>query len=249
MEKGKYRFTVELAGVPIEVVCAHRENYEFFREYWSDKTPVERCEYSDLHFDTVKRVREAVRIEEGLTSATLSDECVENLTLDWRLGEALVARDVLQFYGSALSMDGVAYVFTAPSGTGKSTHARFWRETFGDRVAMINDDRPLVKIREDGAVVYGSPWTGKHKLGRNISAPLKAIVWLTRGEENRIERITPTQAFPVVFREAHNSSVVEQLRRIMELERLLLRSTPCFKLTCNLNPDAAIVARTGIRDF
>ena len=83
-------------------------------------------------------------------------------------------------------MDGAAYLFTAPSGTGKSTHTRLWREVFGDRVWMINDDKPMLRISENLVTAYGTPWNGKHHISRNASAPLKAIVQLNRGKENII---------------------------------------------------------------
>ena len=80
-------------------------------------------------------------------------------------------------------MDGEAYIFTAVSGTGKSTHAMLWREVFGERVRMINDDKPLIRITPEGkAVVYGTPWDGKHHLSKNSAFPLKAICWLTRAK-------------------------------------------------------------------
>ena len=66
-------------------------------------------------------------------------------------------------------------MFTAPSGTGKSTHARLWREAFGERVVMINDDKPLLLVRPEGVTVYGTPFRGKHGLGGDRSAPLRAI--------------------------------------------------------------------------
>ena len=109
------------------------------------------------------------------------------------LAEKLVAYGALLMHGSALCMDGNAYIFTAKSGTGKSTHARLWREAFGDRVWMINDDKPMIRV--DEMRVYGTPWDGKHHLSRNASAPLKAIVKLERAEENRVAPLAKADAF------------------------------------------------------
>lgn len=105
------------------------------------------------------------------------------------LAAALLYYNILLMHGSALCMDGEAYIFAAPSGTGKSTHARLWREVFGDRVWMINDDKPLVRVEEERAFVFGSPWCGKHKLGCNGSARLKAVVELTtdRNKHGHVE--------------------------------------------------------------
>ncbi len=82
--------------------------------------------------------------------------------------------DTVLFHGSALAIDGDGYLFTAKSGTGKSTHTRLWRERFGDRVVMINDDKPLLHIDAGSVIAYGTPWNGKHRLGTNASVPLRA---------------------------------------------------------------------------
>ena len=88
-----------------------------------------------------------------------------------------IATKILDFggflmHGSAIAKDGRAYLFCAPSGTGKSTHARLWREMLGERAIMVNDDKVFLQLRQESVWAYGSPWTGKHGIGNNISAPL-----------------------------------------------------------------------------
>ena len=99
----------------------------------------------------------------------------------------MISYDTILFHGSVIAVDGIGYLFTAKSGTGKSTHTRLWREYFGDRAAMVNDDKPLLKITDSSVIAYGTPYNGKHRLGTNISVPLKAICILTRAADNHIE--------------------------------------------------------------
>ena len=80
-------------------------------------------------------------------------------------------------------MDGQAVLFTAKSGTGKSTHTKLWRDLFGERAVMVNDDKPLLRILKDGVLVCGTPWDGKHRLSTNCALPLKAICILERGKK------------------------------------------------------------------
>jgi serine kinase of HPr protein (carbohydrate metabolism regulator) len=108
---------------------------------------------------------------------------------------SLMRYNGLRIHASAVEVDGKAYLFSANSGTGKSTHTRLWREVFGDRAVMVNDDKPFLRMTEGAVMVYGSPWNGKHGLGCNLSVPLKAVCILERGEENRIEKISAKQAF------------------------------------------------------
>lgn len=159
---------------------------EFLRDYLSEKTPqITICPKIP---DLIKVQMDIDRMEGAHRNFT--EGFLENNAIHALLAEKLVSHDVLLMHGSALCIDGEAVIFTAPSGTGKSTHSRLWREVFDDRVWMINDDKPLLNVTETGITVYGTPWDGKHRLSRNACAPLKAIVSLERGEENHIGPIS-----------------------------------------------------------
>jgi hypothetical protein len=144
-------------------------------------------------------------------------------------------------------MDGVAYLFTARSGTGKSTHTRLWRECFGDRCTMVNDDKPLLRISDGGVTVYGTPWNGKHRLGNNVSAPLRAICLLTRAEDNSIAPITVSEAMPHIFTQVNRPEDPDLLRRTVLLIDTLMHSVGLYRLGCNMSREAAHVAYDGMR--
>ena len=168
----------------------------------------------------------------------------ESLAVCRRLSDALLDRDVLLFHGSAVAVDGEVYLFTAPSGTGKSTHARLWREHFGERALMVNDDKPFLGIREEGVTVYGSPWNGKHHLSANVALPLKALCLLQRAEENTIRPVTAEEALPALLRQAYRA---EELARILPLVVRLSEAVPLYRLGCNMAPEAAEVAWRGMQ--
>lgn len=248
MQESKIRFTVELADIPIEIICRYPKNKAFFREYLSDKKPVAFCEPSAEDLSILRKTFFWFEKHEGRVPREPDNAYIENVTLNWLLCELLVSHDVLQLHGSALCMDGEAYIFIAPSGTGKSTHARLWREVYRERVKMINDDKPLLRIKDNGIMVYGSPWDGKHRLSSNMSAPLKALVVLNRGTENRIVRISSQDAFPVIFRQAHTSPNSVQCHKIMKMEDILLKGAPCYRMSCNMEQNAAKTAWAGINN-
>ena len=174
------------------------------------------------------------------------DEYVESLAVYRKIAERLPSFDTILMHGSCIAVDGEGYLFTAKSGTGKSTHARLWREAFGDRVWMINDDKPMLRIEETGVMVYGTPWDGKHHLSRNASVPLKAIVNLTRDESNHIGPMSRADAFPVLMKQCYGSRNPATMARIMELEKQLLGAVDFYTLGCNMLPEAAKVAWEGI---
>ena len=184
--------------------------------------------------------------KKGLKPLPRSNAFLENSAIYTQLAEKLSYFGVLLMHGSALCMDGNAYVFTAASGTGKSTHARLWRELFGDRVWMINDDKPLLRISQDGVSVYGSPWNGKHNLSCNASAPLKAIVDLNRGTKTRIELISKADAFPLLVNHCFVSGKAEIKRNVAAMEINLLQQTIFYRLFCNMDVSAAWVAWQGM---
>lgn len=147
----------------------------------------------------------------------------------------------LSFHASAIMMDGEAYLFSAPSGTGKSTHTRLWQKRFGaDRVTVINDDKPALRIVDGVCYAFGTPWSGKHQINANASAPLKAIVFLARGEENRIRRLTGREIFGRVLEQC--LCVIRtpvQMMNMMELLDRMLSTTPVYELACTIDEQAA----------
>lgn len=101
------------------------------------------------------------------------------------LGELCPGHGRLMTHGVAIECDGNAYIFTAESGVGKSTHAFLWQKYLGaDRVHVINGDKPILWFRQDGEILAcGSPWSGKERLDENEQVPLKGVCLLTRLEE------------------------------------------------------------------
>ena len=184
--------------------------------------------------------------DKDLPDFVCSPAYLEALAVQRKVTEALLDYDTILFHASALAMDGQGYLFTALSGTGKSTHSRLWREQFGDRVTMINDDKPFIHIGAEEARVYGSPWDGKHHLSTNTSVPIKAIVILTRDTTNHIERISADEAFPILYQQTQRFKEPEKLIKIMDLLKQLTDRVELYRLGCNMDPEAAIVSYEGM---
>ena len=140
-----------------------------------------------------------------------------------------------------VAVDGKGYLFTAVSGTGKSTHTRLWREYLGDRAVMVNDDKPLLKIK-DNVTVYGTPWDGKHHLSSNISVPLKSICVLERSAVNHIEEITKKQIYPMLIQQSYRPQEGAKLKKLLQLTERLADSVALYRLGCNMDIDAAMIA-------
>ena len=274
-DKRQMIFTVELAGVPIRVHCLYEENRDFLRDYLTDRDPVLTVEPTEEDCRRIRLGLERMAAKEGGAGGQVYDDSfLENNAIHALIADGLVRRGVLLFHGSAICMDGQAVIFTAPSGTGKSTQARLWREAFGDRAWMINDDKPLLRIESEGAgspagpasgreektggcradaqdrtgriLVCGSPWDGKHRLSRNACAPLKAVLAVTRSPENHIERMSQADAFQTMMEQGYLPDDPLARMQVLTLGKKVLQQTPFFRLYCNQEPEAAWVAWRGL---
>ena len=172
---------------------------------------------------------------------------LEELAVYRQIAEKMPFYDTFLFHGSAVAVDGKAYLFTAPSGTGKSTHVRLWRELLGDRAVMVNDDKPLIRIKGEEVLIYGTPWNGKHRLGENICVPLIAVCVLERAETNRIEPISSNEAYPVLLQQTYRPMDRETLRRTLVLLDKFRSQVRFFRLQCNMDPEAAKVSYEGVQ--
>ena len=251
MKNAPIRFFAEMADVPFEVRCFYQETETLLKEYRSHKTPkfvidVANDECNDIRMRLTEHwEKQADPL--AVYGRTDKEAYIEEETFHWTLDKKLSPYGVFQFHGSAICFDGEAYIFTAPSGTGKSTHTRLWRERFGDRAWMINDDMPYLRIFDDCVRAYGTPWNGKHRLGCNGSAPVKAIAYLRRDAENHIEPLPKETAFAVVMKETFRLPDKAWWARMMGQIKTVLDRIPFYKLRCNMEPEAAEIALLGMK--
>lgn len=179
---------------------------------------------------------------EGRTPRTVSEEYLEELAVYRKIAERMPVYDTFLFHGSAVAVDGWGYLFAAKSGTGKSTHARLWQQLLGDRLIYVNDDKPLIRITRQGALVCGTPYDGKHRRSTNTAVPLETVCLLRRGEQNAIRPIGAGEAFPRLLQQAYSPQDRAALQRTVALLRGLTERVRLYELSCNMDIEAAQVA-------
>lgn len=241
-----YELTIGIAGKNIRIYSRFDIMQRYCRFYLTDAEPDFETNVTDeqITFEQEKSRREALM--EGLEVTEYPIAYLESLAIYRAIAEKMLEFDTILFHGSALSVDGEGFLFTAKSGTGKSTHTRFWRETFGDRVVMVNDDKPLLRITDEGVIVCGTPWDGKHRISTNTMVPLKGLCILTRAAENYVEKITPEEAMPMLLQQTHRPANPAGMVKILQLLHKLTEKTGLYRLGCNLDPQAAVVAYEGM---
>jgi len=235
-------FTVRIAGRVAAVAAMFASTRAYCADYLWEGDADFRIEISmqDIDFERSRSMREDAL--EGKPPRSFSDAYLEAIALQRKLAERLLDCGTLLFHGSVVAVDGEGYLFTAKSGTGKSTHTGLWRQAFGERAVMINDDKPFLHVGSRLVTAYGSPWNGKHRLGVNACAPLRAICVLERGEQNRIEPIAAQDALVMLLQQSNRPLDFSRMPAYMELLDGLSRKTSFYRLSCNMEPEAALVA-------
>lgn len=235
-------FTMEIAGLAVCVYPLFQSTIEYCRPYLTNKLPdfFVHITWEDLAFE--QKMLEQEAIEEGLKIRKFKEPFLERATIQRRVADYLVTRNTLMLHGSTVAVDGNAYLFTAPCGTGKSTHTRLWRELFGERAIMVNDDKPFLQIKSDCVLAYGSPWSGKHGLASNVCVPLKGICLLHRGEENLIRSIDRKCVIDFLYHQAHIPADASLAKEARSLVDALADRVPLWDMQCNKELEAAEVA-------
>jgi len=150
-------------------------------------------------------------------------------------------------HAACIEMDGEVYVFCAKSGTGKTTHLKLWKQVYGDKARIINGDKPIIRMKNDGFTVYGTPWCGKEGYNINTSAPLKAVCFIERGVDNEIEQIKPEQVMTRLVHQILMPVNPAEMVSYLDMIDKLIKSTPVYVLKCNMNEEAAHVSYNGMK--
>lgn len=150
-----------------------------------------------------------------------------------------------QLHSSAVMLDGKAYLFSAPSGTGKSTHTEKWCRLFGAK--LLNDDKPVLRNQQGAWIAYGTPWSGKHDLSVPAGVPLGGIAFLTRGQENTIRRMEPGEAVVHLISQSPRYLTAQRMEKQLTLLDKLLQTVPIWLLTCRNDDEAAYVSYRSMR--
>lgn len=153
----------------------------------------------------------------------------------------------LLLHASALEFGGKAYLFSGPSGVGKSTHTRLWLQRFGQEVRVFNDDKPALRYLDGRWYAYGTPWCGKDGINENRKASLGGICFLKQAEENAICRLSGQQALASLYSQTmHNFRREADMDRLLSAIDLLVRHVPIWELANTPGQEAVDLAYSAM---
>ncbi len=241
-------FRITLAGVEIAVESLYDEVYRMCIPYLSDSAeePAFRVRSTEQAIGYERRKADEEARLEGREPVDYGAPYLETLAVYRRIAAGMLDHRAVLMHGSAVGLDGNAWMFTAPSGVGKTTHTRLWLKHVPGSF-VVNGDKPLIRLTEDAALVCGTPWSGKEGWNTNTAVPLKGIVFLERGEKNVMEPVEFSSVFPRLLQQTYRPRDPAALRNTMSLVRELSERVRFYRLRCNMEPEAALVALEGLR--
>lgn len=153
-------------------------------------------------------------------------------------------------HACAIALDGWGYVFSAPPGTGKTTHALAWLKEFPERARIINGDNPIIRKKDGVFTVYGTPFSGKEGLNENRCVPVKGLCFLRRAETNRIKSVAPATAMMRMYWD--NWCIPRQdeacVQSHLDIFNEFVNQVPVYVLSMNnFLPDVVKVAYEGMQ--
>ncbi|MCR5112074.1 MAG: hypothetical protein K6B38_14420 [Ruminococcus sp.] len=242
-----YTKKYKMADKVIEISSLYEDVHNYCQDYEAFGQPDFSVEITQSDIDFEKKKSDSEYAYEGLPIPHFSQGVLEITAVYRKIAEQMIQYGSMVFHGSVIAVDGQGYLFTAKSGTGKSTHTRLWRELLGEKAVMVNDDKPILHVTDDGVTAYGTPYNGKHRLGNDISVPLKAICILQRAEENHIEPISKSEAYAMLLQQVYRPQNSKAMRDTLLLIDRMAEFVSFYRLGCNMDISAAETAYNGMK--
>lgn len=230
-------FKIKIAGINVLVKNKYKYSEYLCREYFTDE------EHTDFEVSA-----DEAAISEEMENSDIETNAAyaESVCLHREIAERLAEYDAFLLHSALIECDGVGVAFTARSGVGKSTHIMLWQKNFGEKVRIVNGDKPIVRFVDGELRAYGTPWLGKEGLGVNSYCKMAALCFLERGEKNVIVKIPAELAAMAMFSQIYLPQNADNAGKTLELADRFASSVSFYRLACNMEDEAAQVSYNAI---
>jgi len=171
---------------------------------------------------------------------------LESLAIYRKIAETLTEYDGFLMHGVIIDITGTGVAFLAKSGTGKTTHTMLWKNLIGDKMTIVNGDKPIIRIIDGKVFAYGTPWAGKENIHSNMKTELKNICFIERSEENKCILTNSNEIFERLFPQIYRMSDKTGMIKTLDMIDTVMKKCRFYTIMCNMNPDAAEVAYSEI---
>ena len=230
-------FIIEIAKIKIQII----NKYKYLEKLCSDYI----VDSSSFDF-SISVSDEEIEEEKKKDEVNHTNGYLESICLYRKICLELIKYDAFVIHACTIKIDNYAYLLSAKSGTGKTTHSRLLKEYLGDRMTYINGDKPIIRIFNGVPYAFGTPWNGKERYGENTNAQVKAIVFIERAKENSIELINKDKLLSKIINQILIPNNEEGVTKTFMLTDILLNNTKQYILKCNMDISAAICSYNAI---
>lgn len=233
---------VKIAEFNIEIQNTGRNLMEMFEKYFSDSKNIDLTMHiTKAEAEYEKRFSDTFQFLGFFAVAGVQRKLAEWLPLN----------NAFVLHSAVFDVDGTGIALAAHSGTGKTTHMLLWQKLLGERLKIVNGDKPIVRFFDDKPNVpyaYGTPWNGKEHLGCNMRTPLRHIAFIERAESNSCESIAPADAINLIFNQVYMPKDTAAVTKTIELINRLISCCSLWKIKCNMEIEAAQIAYNKIME-
>lgn len=222
-------FKIKIADKVLEINAFNEATKRYCGDFLSDEKP----EYfitlteEDLKNEVLESNNGKVYVNEEISA------------LYRKIADLFIEQDIVVIHGSSFKVKDKAFLITARSGVGKSTHVRLLKKYLKDELTYINDDKPLLEVKDE-LMLYSSPWNGKERKGTNTKAPLSSIIFLNRGESNTYKKLENKEE--IYFRllsQIYLPKDKAKREKGLKLIDILLKRISFYEINVNMDISAA----------
>ena len=222
---------INLANMIIRIQGVYDTLREYCKEYITTEKEIEDFSIT-VTSEEIQNERESNEYDQK------SDNYIEIIMTLLKIADELPDRKKFLMHGALVAWKRAGYIFTAPSGTGKTTHVRLWKKYLGSDAEIINGDKPILEVKEDEIVAYGTPWAGKERLQKNTCVPVRGICFLRQSEINTIHRLSKKEALLLLLPQIYIMSDSQKAGKTLELFSEVLERIPIYEFRCNISEQA-----------
>lgn len=222
---------INLANMIIHIRGVYDTLREYCKEYITTEKKIEDFSIT-VTSEEIQNERESNEYDQK------SDNYIEIIMTLLKIADELPGRNKFLMHGALVAWKRAGYIFTAPSGTGKTTHVRLWEKYLGSDAEIINGDKPILEVKEDEIVAYGTPWAGKERLQKNTCVPVRGICFLRQSEINTIHRLSKKEALLLLLPQIYIMSDFQKAGKTLELFSEVLERIPIYEFRCNISEQA-----------
>ena len=237
-------FVIRLAGINIGITHRYQKVKRLFSEYIVDAEPELNINVTD---EDIQSDRKRYARAENRGPKFFVWGYYEATSIYRKICLKLMDFDAFLLHAAVVAVDGEGYAFLAKSGVGKTTHAKYWLQYFGERAFIVNGDKPIIRILGNEVFAYGTPICGKENENANMGVPLKAIFFLERGHGTTVTEM-PGEMIPErIASQLMLTKNGKQREKIFELADRVMNLVPMYRLSCDMDPDSARIVWESIQ--